>query len=442
MQPRPNPSAAHSALSDHFRRVRQASLALTAPLSPEDCQAQSMPDASPIKWHLAHTTWFFETFVLEPHEVGFQPYDPAFRVLFNSYYHGIGERHARPLRGALTRPALATVLGYREQVQNRVLELLGSSRSAAVHALVTLGCHHEQQHQELMLTDLKHLLSCNPLQPSYAKRWPLQRAGTAPLGWHPVDAGLTTIGHGDDGFAFDNEGPAHQAMVHPFVLANRPVTHGDWDAFIADGGYRDPRWWLSEGWDWVQRESVDAPLYWRADGHGAWTTFTLHGRVPVDPHTPIVHISYFEADAYARWLAAHDQRPIRLPTEFEWECAARSPHQLQPLQGLPLLGQVLPGNFAESQAFHPMPLVPRSDGKLQLFGNVWAWTSSSYAPYPGFRAAEGAVGEYNGKFMVNQQVLRGGSCATPASHIRASYRNFFPTHARWQFSGVRLACDV
>ncbi len=425
-----------SALAQRYAQVRAQSLALAEPLSEADAQVQSMPDVSPTKWHLAHVTWFFETFILERHERGFKPFHPRYRVLFNSYYNEVGEQHPRPERGLVSRPSLAEVKAYRAQVDQRVATLLANAHDPAIDALVELGLQHEQQHQELLLTDIKHVLSCNPLVPVYRASWPLAPVAPLPMAWVGHGGGLAEIGHHDDGFAFDNESPRHLHHLRPYALANRLVTHGEWAEFIADGGYREPRWWLSAGWEWVRKQQVRAPLYWQREGdHAPWLCFTLHGLVPIDPHTPIAHVSYFEADAFARWAGTQREawRGARLPSEFEWEHAAR---------GLPstVAGS---GNFVESQALHPMP-VARAGASLpaQMFGDVWEWTSSSYSPYPGFQPLDGAVGEYNGKFMVNQYVLRGGSCATPRSHIRASYRNFFPTDARWQFSGVRLARDV
>jgi ergothioneine biosynthesis protein EgtB len=396
-----------------FDSIRQRSLRLAEPLSAEDCCAQSMPDASPIKWHLAHTTWFFETFVLEPHEPGFAPFDPSFRYLFNSYYNGIGARHPRPQRGLLTRPSLEQVLAWRHQVDARLSRLLGARpHDAALAALVTLGLQHEQQHQELMLTDVKHLLAQHPGGPAYLDR-PLTPAPPAPpLAWRAFEGGLAEIGHDGHGFCFDNELPRHRVLCAPFQLATRLVTNGEYLRFLDEGGYRDPALWLSEGWDRVLAGELAHPLYWRRDDQGRWSEFTLHGMVPLDPGRPVTHVSLYEADAYARWCGA------RLPTEAEWELAA---------QGAPM----------ESGGLHPAAAA--HDGLCQLYGDCWQWTSSSYAPYPGFAPAAGAIGEYNGKFMVNQYVLRGSSCATPPGHARASYRNFFPAGARWQFSGIRLA---
>ncbi len=408
--------------------MRDASLALAAPLSDEDCQVQSMPDASPTKWHLAHVTWFFETFVLERYEAGFMPFDATFRVLFNSYYHGIGERHPRPQRGLITRPTLAEVKRYRANVDERMAAVLAArAGDADLNGLVTLGLHHEQQHQELLLTDVKHLLSFNPTHRAYAKRWPIGAVQPQPLRWHGFEGGLVEIGHDasrDGAFCFDNETPRHPTWIAPFELGSRPISYDEYLAFVDDGGYRRPELWLSLGWDWVQAGQRDAPLYWQRDGE-RWLNHTLQGVVEIDPHTPVCHLSYFEADAYARWAGA------RLPTEAEWECAARRLGK----------GSVAHANFADRGAFHPLPPACAVDEPVQMFGDVWEWTQSSYAPYPGFRPLPGAVGEYNGKFMCNQFVLRGGSCATPARHVRASYRNFFPPEAQWQFSGLRLARD-
>ena len=421
-------------LAARYAQVRRRTVALAEPLSEADCQVQSMPDASPVKWHLAHVTWFFETFVLERFEPGFKAFDAAYRVLFNSYYNGVGEQHPRRERGLVTRPGLAQVLAYRRAVDERIAALLSQPHAAALVERVELGLQHEQQHQELILTDVLHLLSCNPLAPVYLPRWPLAAVAPLALQWVALPGGLAEIGHDGQGFAFDNESPRHRQWLQPFELANRPASHGEWAAFVADGGYTHPGWWTAAGWDWVRTGQIEAPLYWRRSGDGAWHSFTLHGLVPVDDHTPITHISWFEADAFARWWSAQHpaQAAARLPTEAEWE------HAAAPLAA----AQLAQGNFAESGALHPMPLAQAQPGLVQLLGDVWEWTASSYGPYPGFKAWDGAVGEYNAKFMVNQMVLRGGSCATPRAHIRASYRNFFPTEARWQFNGLRLARDV
>jgi ergothioneine biosynthesis protein EgtB len=414
-------AASTSALAERYASVRAQTLALVAPLSAEDCVVQSMPDASPVKWHLAHTTWFFETFVLEPHGRDYGPFDESFRVLFNSYYNAVGARHPRPERGMLTRPSLEAVLAYRAHV-DAALERFLLTRGPWT-PLVELGLQHEQQHQELIVTDVKHLLSRNPLEPAYLPVWPLTPVAERRRGWLRHPGGVVEIGHAGDGFAFDNESPRHDVLLQPFELATHPVANGEFIAFIEDGGYRRPELWLSLGWDALTAQRWSAPSYWQLRD-GAWWTFTLRGSVPIDPAVPVVHLSYFEADAYARWAGA------RLPTEFEWEAVAAD----APVEG----------NFIESGALHPLALreAPRNGEPAQLFGDVWEWTQSSYAPYPRFRAAEGAIGEYNGKFMCNQYVLRGGSCATPRSHVRATYRNFFPPDARWQFSGLRLARDA
>ncbi|GAB2877987.1 ergothioneine biosynthesis protein EgtB [Pseudoduganella ginsengisoli] len=383
-------------LPERYAAVRGQSLALAQPLSDEDCGAQSMPDASPVKWHLAHTTWFFETFILERFEADFQPFHPAFRVLFNSYYNGIGDKHPRPQRGLLTRPSMAEVRAYRAGVDARMARLLARP-STELQSLVTLGLQHEQQHQELIVTDVKHLLAQNPMQPAYADTAPLPSDAAGTLEWLPFNGGVAEIGYAGGGFCFDNELPRHRTYLAPYELASRLVTNGEYLAFIEAGGYADPALWLAEGWDRVRSEGWAHPLYWRREADGRWTEFTLHGRRPLDLDAPVMHVSLYEADAYAHWCGA------RLPTEAEWESAAALP------------------------------------GLRQLFGACWQWTSSSYAPYPGFKPAPGAIGEYNGKFMVNQYVLRGSSSATPEGHARASYRNFFPAHARWQLMGIRLA---
>lgn len=379
-----------------YEAVRRQSLALAEPLSDEDCGAQSMPDASPVKWHLAHTTWFFETFLLEPREAHFVPFDPAFRVLFNSYYNGVGARHPRPRRGLLTRPGMAQVRAYRADVDARMARLLAAHRGdAALAALVELGLQHEQQHQELILTDVLHLLAQSPLYPAYRDATPPARTAQA-TEWIAFGGGLADVGHGSASFSFDNELPRHRVYLQPYELSSQLVTNGDFLAFIDAGGYQNPALWLSEGWDAVAQNGVDHPLYWVRQDDG-WHAFTLHGLQPLDLNAPLAHVSLFEADAYARWAGA------RLPTEAEWEAAAQHA------------------------------------GLADLFGVCWQWTASSYAPYPGYAPAAGALGEYNGKFMINQYVLRGSSSATPAGHARATYRNFFPAGTRWQFAGIRLA---
>jgi len=417
--------ASRPSLAARFASVRKATERLAAPLTPEDCALQSMPDASPVKWHLAHTSWFFETFVLERFVPEYRAFHPAFRVLFNSYYNAVGEKHPRPERGLVSRPGLADVLAYRKHVDERMAELLErpARDSGELHELVELGVNHEEQHQELILTDVKHLLWKNPQRPAYDGRWPLTSVRGRKSRWVGFDGGAVEIGHAGGGFAFDNEGPRHAALLRGFEIASHPVTHGDFLAFVEDGGYRRPELWLSLGWEQVQAQGWQAPQYWERRG-GEWHTFTLHGMVKIDPHAPICHVSYHEADAFARWSGA------RLPTEAEWESVAARAR--------------VRGNFQESRAYHPLAQreEPGEPGLAQLYGDVWEWTQSAYSPYPGFRAPAGAVGEYNGKFMCNQYVLRGGSCATPAAHIRATYRNFFPPEARWQFSGLRLARDA
>jgi ergothioneine biosynthesis protein EgtB len=399
-----------------YAAVRSGTAALAAPLSAEDACVQAMPDASPAKWHLAHTTWFFETFILKTHAAGYQDFHPAFGYLFNSYYNAIGERHPRPRRGLLTRPSLDEVRAYRRHVDAAMGRLLEAGNVPA--DLLDLGLNHEQQHQELLLTDLKALFGRNPLRPFYGGT-PLPAGPAAPQAWRAFEGGLVEVGFEGAGFAFDNEGPRHRVFLEPFELALRPATCGEWLAFMEAGAYRRPELWLSDGWDAVQREGWAAPEYWRHEG-GAWRIFTLQGERAVDPEEVVSHVSGYEADAFARWMDLEGGAPgARLPTEFEWEHAAAR--------------QALAGNFADAGAFHPGP------ARSGMFGEVWQWTASAYLPYPGFRPAPGAVGEYNGKFMSGQLVLRGGSCATPADHLRATYRNFFPPSARWQFTGLRLA---
>jgi ergothioneine biosynthesis protein EgtB len=431
----PAHGCAEGGLSERFRHVRSATLALTEPLTPEDQVVQSMPDASPVKWHLAHTTWFWETFILAP--AGLAPFDPAFAFLFNSYYEALGARHPRPQRGLLTRPDMDTVRRYRAYVDEHVQRLIDRGRlDKATCDLVALGLAHEEQHQELLLTDVLHLFAQNPLKPAYRPGPPAPAAAPQSSDQHPayVDfaGGLVEIGasalHG--GFTFDNEGPRHKVYLAPFRLADRLVTNAEWLAFMDDGGYARPELWLADGWACVGAHGWSAPLYWdRSDDE--WSGFGLTGAGPLDPAAPVTHVSFYEADAFARWSGR------RLPTEMEWEHAASQ---------APLIDNLREGNFRESGALRPLPLTGNasaraSQGLHQMFGDVWEWTASPYAPYPGFRPAPGAVGEYNGKFMINQMVLRGGSCATPAAHIRASYRNFFQPHQRWQFTGVRLADD-
>ncbi len=408
-------------LAARFREVRGLTERLCRPLQTEDYQLQSMPDCSPPKWHLAHTTWFFETFILLPH-AGATPFHLQFGYLFNSYYDAVGDRWPRPSRGLLSRPTVAEVYAYRRAVDERFLALLDRADAgtvAAIAPLVEIGLNHEQQHQELLLTDLKHAFGLNPLRPVYAPPDPAPARGGAalpPPAWVPRPGGLVWVGHDGGGFAFDNEGPRHQVYLQPHELAGKPVTAGEYAAFVAAGGYDDPGLWLSDGWAAKRQHGWAAPLYWERDG-GGWAAFTLRGRRPLDPDEPVCHVSFYEADAYARWAGA------RLPTEFEWEAAAAE------------WGAT--GNFLDAGRFHPA----RTDGTGQFFGDVWEWTASPYVSYPGYRPPPGALGEYNGKFMCNQMMLRGGSCVTPRGHVRATYRNFFPPDARWQFSGVRLAKD-
>lgn len=408
-----------SSLLRHYDAIRKFTEHLAAPLTAEDCAIQSMPDVSPTRWHLAHTTWFFETFVVMRATDAYQPFHPAFQYLYNSYYNAVGEQFPRDRRGVLSRPTLAQVTEYRRHVDEcvRALSTDGTGFSNLAPVL-ELGINHEQQHQELILTDIKHVLSCNPLYPAYVERPAQERPDHERVAWIGFSEGMRWIGHDGDGFAFDNEAPRHRVFVDGFELADRPVTNGEYLEFMRSGGYRRPEFWLSAGWQQVRSCGWNAPLYWTEIEREPYQ-FTLSGLQPVDISAPVCHVSYFEADAFARWAGA------RLPTEAEWEIAAA---------GLPILG-----NFAESGAMHPAAVVPSPTGSLrQIFGDVWEWTSSSYAPYPGYRPVEGALGEYNGKFMCNQYVLRGGSCATPQSHIRPTHRNFFPPEARWQFSGIRL----
>jgi ergothioneine biosynthesis protein EgtB len=431
-------------LLERYIEIRQFTEKLCDGLATEDFVVQSMPDVSPTKWHLAHTSWFFETFVVSPHADGYRPIDEVYAFLFNSYYVNVGERHCRDQRGYISRPTVAEVFEYRRHVDAAMTQLLESADDALVEKLlplVTIGLHHEQQHQELMLTDIKHVFSVNPLRPVYRERLASRPSDPGHPGWVNHGGGLTWVGHEGEGFAYDNEGPRHQVFVQPFALADRLVTNGEYLAFMEDGGYRRPDLWLSMGWAVAQEKGWTEPFYWEKRD-GEWWIFTLNGMRRVDPHEPVCHLSYFEADAFARWAGA------RLPTEFEWEMAAAA---------LPI-----EGNFADDGAFHPITAHPSgadasSDGGRtgspggtieragtlrQIFGDVWEWTRSQYTPYPGYQAPPGALGEYNGKFMCNQFVLRGGSCATPRSHIRPTYRNFFPPEATWQFTGVRLARDV
>jgi ergothioneine biosynthesis protein EgtB len=405
-------------LLERIATVRQLSLDIAEPLSDADATIQPMPDASPAKWHLAHTTWFFETFVLRDHVPSYRTRDERWGYLFNSYYEGEGPRHPRERRGMLSRPTLEEVLAWREHVDDALLSTLSCLGDDAL-ALVELGLHHEQQHQELMLTDILASFAENPLMPAVweAKGQPPGSA-PPPLAWTEGAEGLVEIGHHGHGFAFDCEGPRHQVLLHPHALASRLVTNGEWIAFIEDGGYRRPALWLADGWSWLQANGIGAPLYWQ-HAEGRWLRFGLDGLGPVRLAEPVCHISFYEADAFARWSGA------RLPTEAEWESAAAS---ADPAAG---------NQLDRAGAVHPQP-----QGQPELFGDTWQWTMSAYQPHPGFRPVPGTVGEYNGKFMSGQMVLKGASCATPRGHSRASYRNFFYPHQRWQFTGLRLAKDL
>ncbi|HEX3316001.1 MAG TPA: ergothioneine biosynthesis protein EgtB [Gemmataceae bacterium] len=404
---------------NRLRAVRGETERLCAPLVIEDYQLQSMPDTSPPKWNLAHTTWFFEEFVLAEHVPGYRRFHPSFGYLFNSYYESVGERWPRPARGLLSRPTVAEVYAYRRAVDEQTLAFIAGADEktiASLAPLLELGLNHEQQHQELLLTDLKHAFGLNPLRPAYMRPTSTQPGTSSPLRWQAFPPGVRQIGHAGSGFAFDNEGPAHNEYVNGFEIASRPVSNGEFLEFLRDDGYDRPEFWLSDGWATRQRLGWSAPLYWDRDGE-SWSLFTLRGDRPLDLAEPGCHISYYEADAFARWAGA------RLPTEAEWETAAAT-------AGAPT------GNFLDSGWLHP------ASGGAAFYGEVWVWTASPYAAYPGYRPAAGALGEYNGKFMCNQIVLRGGSCVTPAGHVRSTYRNFFPPDARWQFSGLRLAKDI
>lgn len=419
---RPAPATtphAQDTLAQRYQRIRTRSLTLIAPLSAEDACVQAMPDTSPAKWHLAHVTWFFETFVLEAREPHFKAFHPAFRELFNSYYNGVGRQFPRPQRGLLTRPSLADVLAYRADVDARMVEVIAAA-DATTRGLIELGLHHEQQHQELLLMDIKYLLSLNPLAPAYRDDATAASPPATPLRWQSGAAGIVAIGHDGAGFHFDNETPRHEVLLAPHALASRLVTNGEYLAFMGDGGYADARLWLADGWATRQRDAWQAPQYWQ-EVDGAWFEFTLTGLRPLDLLAPVCHVSHYEADAYAQWADA------RLPSEFEWEAAAA--------------GATVREARDEAAHLHPRATIG-AHGLDDLFGAVWQWTRSAYLPYPGFKAPAGAVGEYNGKFMSNQMVLKGSCCATPVGHARASYRNFFYAHQRWPFTGVRLARDA
>ena len=416
-EPRSLPKIGAPPLLERYREVRATTERIVAPLSPEDATVQSMPDASPAKWHLAHTSWFFETFVLESAALDYRPFHPRFRVLFNSYYNTVGDQHPRPERGLVSRPSLAEIRDYRAHVDDRVARLIErGALSEELAAVVDLGLHHEQQHEELALTDLKHMLAQNPLRPTYRDLPVPPAADPGPLRWYSQPGGIASIGFEGDSFSFDNERPRHRVLLEPFALASRAVTNGEYLEFIRAGGYTESSLWLSDGWAKVNSEGWRRPLYWSEDLNAH---YTLGGQRDIDPAAPVCHVSYYEADAFARWAEA------RLPTEAELEHAAAA--------------QPVAGNFLESGLLQPA--AARGSGLTQLYGDVWEWTSSAYGPYPGFRPLRGSLGEYNGKFMCSQLVLRGGSCTTPTLHMRSTYRNFFYPDARWQYSGIRLARD-
>ncbi len=419
------PDNGRESLVEHYRGVRQSTVELCQPLVTEDYVVQTIPEASPPRWHLAHVTWFFETFLLKPFGTNYRPFHPLFEYLFNSYYNSVGAQWPRPRRGDLSRPTVEEVYAYRTYVDEAIVALLGSAKASEWSEItwrLQLGLNHEQQHQELLLTDVKQNLSLNPLHPAYSEALPEPSRRSAPaLSWIGFEGGETRVGYSGGGFAYDNEKPRHRVLLEDFRLASRPITNGEFLAFVEEGGYSEPTLWLSDGWSAVQAHGWNAPLHWqRIDGE--WLEYTLAGLRPLNPNEPVSHVSYFEADAYAAWAGK------RLPTEQEWEHAASD--------------RKTEGNFRERGRLHPEPAERGKDGLLQLFGDVWEWTRSAYSPYPGYRRGEGAFGEYNGKFMCNQMVVRGGSCATPQEHFRPTYRNFFYPHDRWQFLGIRLAEDA
>ncbi|MDJ0926148.1 MAG: ergothioneine biosynthesis protein EgtB [Gammaproteobacteria bacterium] len=403
-------------LTARYRSVRDTSLALGQHLAPEDFVIQSMQSVSPMKWHLAHTTWFFEQFILVERDTNYAGFDPAYDYLFNSYYQTKGQMHTRANRGLLSRPTVSEIRDYREHVDQAMLALLGRSADNELAFLVELGLNHEEQHQELMLTDIKHVFSINPLEPALIDTVAPQSPAPAPLAFQSFPGGLQSLGADGSGFAFDNETPAHEVLLQDFSIANRLITNAEYREFIDDGGYRDPGLWLSDAWAWLHEEAIDRPLYWSSD---LATEFTLRGARDIDPRQPVCHVSFYEADAFARWAGA------RLPTEAEWECAAKT--------------QTVAGHFADRAIYHPLGPADDSSPIAQIYGDAWEWTQSPYSPYPGFVPLAGSLGEYNGKFMCNQMVCRGGSCVTPTGHVRATYRNFFYPHERWQFFGIRLA---
>jgi ergothioneine biosynthesis protein EgtB len=417
------PGSRAQELLARFHEVRNFTSALCADLAPEDCVVQSMPDVSPAKWHLAHTTWFFETFILKKWISRYRPEVPEYAYLFNSYYNAAGDMHRRDLRGLISRPTVEETHRFRSSIDSHIDDLISAANErllAEIEPILILGIHHEQQHQELLVTDIKHVFAQNPLHPVFRERKASSASGkVVPINFIDFDEATLEIGHEGPGFSYDNEGPRHRALILPFSLASRTVANGEYLQFIEDNGYARSEFWLSLGWMTVSEQRWQAPLYWQKE-NGKWWNFTLSGFRSVEDSEPVTHLSYFEADAYAKWAGA------RLPTEFEWECAAGDSE--------------IEGNFVETEQFHPQ--AAGNDGPLsQMFGDVWEWTRSSYSPYPGYRAAPGALGEYNGKFMCNQYVLRGGSCATSRTHIRRTYRNFFQPEKRWQFNGIRLARD-
>ena len=412
-------------LAERLFETRSTSMELAAPLSAEDMTVQAMEDASPTKWHLAHVTWFFETFLLKTYLRGYREFDPTFNYCFNSYYEALGPRQPRPNRGLLTRPSAERVIAYRAHVDEALDKLLAKStgNGAEIGRLIEIGINHEQQHQELLLTDILALFAANPLRPAYHQRKPAEApVGGGTAGWVEFEGGIRSVGQEGSGYFWDNEGPRHTVLIHPFRLADRLVTNAEWLEFIRDGGYRTASLWLADGWSLFNREGWQAPRYWE-EHDGGWQQMTLSGLQPIELDAPVCHVSYYEADAFARWTG------MRLPTEFEWEVAAA---------GLPATGNTL-----ATRALRPLPAPPARNGELrQMFGDVWEWTASAYLAYPGYRPPAGAIGEYNGKFMVGQHVLRGASCATPDGHSRATYRNFFYPHQRWQFLGLRLVSEI
>ena len=418
-QPQTQSQSKPETLLARYQRVRQASLDLAAPLEVEDMVVQSMPNASPTRWHLAHTTWFFEHFLLAPRGTGFQPYREGWDYLFNSYYYSVGDMHRRPERGLLSRPTVAEIRAYRDHVDAQMAELIDRNPGdTELEFLLELGLNHEQQHQELILTDIKHALSRNPLRPAYRKDLQAQPASSEPLHYTEFSGGIVEIGTDQSGFCFDNETPRHRVLLNPFEIGSRLATNAEFREFIDDGGYQRHELWLSDGWAWIREQNWSRPIYWSQD---LSSEFSLLGEIELDPYRSVCHVCYYEADAFARWSGA------RLPGEAEWEQVA--------------MNKPVSGNLLDQHNFHPAGS-DSGEGISQLFGDTWEWTQSPYSAYPGFKALAGSLGEYNGKFMCNQMVLRGGSCATPQDHIRPTYRNFFHPDARWQFSGIRLARDV